>query len=807
MTSNMSWIDWLILCLPVCFVMFMGFYSRRYIRGVSDYLSCGRLCGRYVLNLGDIANALSIIGLLTFIEVRYKTGFALTFWGNLLVPLTIVLSLMGFCSYRFRETRAMSLGQFIEIRYGSYRLRIFAAALRSLAEMLANMIMPALAARFFIQMLNLPQHIFGIPTFDILIVFFLVLAITLICLGGTLALVITDTIQGMFLYPLLVCFIIFLLYKFSFTEQIMPVMADRAAGESFLNPFDISKFRDFNFFSQVVVVLYGALMNRANWLGAGADTSAKSAHEQKMAGLLGGWRSSIINVFYVLIAVGLITYLCHKDFAADANVARQTLVTRVADEIITDPTAKEKVIEQIKTIQPQIHNIGVDPAPSQEKNQDTTFLDNVRKTLTEDARVKAQAKLNAERNPDLSEEAFQEHSRRTIIDAEGKANDTFQQCRTLYNQLTLSVTMRQLLPTGLFGAFCLLLFLAMLSTDDTRIYSATLTISQDCILPFFKNGLSPEKHIRMIRIVAISIGVFFALGSHFMAQLDYIALFVSLACAMWVTGSGVVMTFGLYWKKGTRQGAWAALLSGMILSILYIIVQRNWADVFYPLLAKANLVNFTGKMLELLSRPFGDWIKWEMDAVKCPVNSYEFSFFTSVFALIMYVVTSLITCKEDYNMERMLHRGKYQDPNEPPKNVKVDWSLRNIFKNLIGITPEYTRGDKIIAYGIFFHSFIYAFVIMFIGTLAWNAVSPWDIGKWKWYFFVCFFAVPIAIAVISTFWFSIGGTKDLFRLFRDLKARTKVNTLDDGRVKGFVSLADIRDEEHPESNNDNTPEK
>ena len=42
----MTWYDWLILILPVCFVMYMGFRTRRYVRGVSDFLSAGRLCGR-----------------------------------------------------------------------------------------------------------------------------------------------------------------------------------------------------------------------------------------------------------------------------------------------------------------------------------------------------------------------------------------------------------------------------------------------------------------------------------------------------------------------------------------------------------------------------------------------------------------------------------------------------------------------------------------------------------------------------------------------------------------------------------------
>ena len=44
----MTWIDWAIILVPLCIVMFMGVYSRRYIRGVTDYLAAGRVCGRPV---------------------------------------------------------------------------------------------------------------------------------------------------------------------------------------------------------------------------------------------------------------------------------------------------------------------------------------------------------------------------------------------------------------------------------------------------------------------------------------------------------------------------------------------------------------------------------------------------------------------------------------------------------------------------------------------------------------------------------------------------------------------------------------
>ena len=77
-----------------------------------------------------------------------------------------------------------------------------------------------------------------------------------------------------------------------------------------------------------------------------------------------------------------------------------------------------------------------------------------------------------------------------------------------------------------------------------------------------------------------------------------------------------------------------------------------------------------------------------------------------------------------------------------------------------------------------------------MGVAIWNRFSPWPVAWWSRYFLVVNFGVPLAIAAITTVWFSIGGVRDLFRLFRDLENRKHVNTLDDGRVEGNVSLAD-----------------
>ena len=789
----MTWYDWLILILPVCFVMYMGFYTRRYVRGVSDFLSAGRLCGRYVISMGDVANSLSIIGLVGYIEMRYKTGFSVGFWSSVLAPLWIVLGLTGYIAYRFRETRAMSLGQFLEMRY-SRRFRIVAAGLRSLAEMLANMIMPAIAARFFIQMLDLPQtyHVLGLElsTYVSLMILFLTLAISLICFGGTLALVITDTIQGMILYPAIACFVVFLFWKFSVGGEIMPVMADRVAGESFINPYDISKLRDFNLFTVVIVAVYGTVMNRANWIGAGYSSAAKSPQEQKMAGLLGNWRNAIINVFYVLIAAALIAFLNHKNFASEANAVRKDLAVRVADAVFkntsddpsnADPHLREVVKAAVADVPAQVHEIGVDPPLSQDRNLDTAFLDVIHGALKDDARDRKTAELDAAG-------VVGEAREKALIDAEGKANDAFQRCRTLYYQQNLSVTMRALLPPGLFGLFALLLFLAMLSTDDTRIYSAALTLAQDVVLPLKKKPFTPRGHLWMIRIVSICIGVFFLAGSYWMKQMDYYNMFVVLVCAMWEGGAGAIMTFGLYTRVGTTAGAWTALVTSVSLSVSYVFVQLKWAETVYPAIAKAGLVESFDRALRWLSSPFEPYIHWQMDAVKCPVNAIEFNFFLSVLCVILYLGVSRLTCRKPFNLDRMLHRGKYGLGEK--REIKQKWTLRTVFSNLIGITPEYTRGDKAIAWGVFLYSFVYGFVLAFVGVVVWNVIHPWPVKWWCWYFVIQFFVIPCILACFTTVWFGVGGFFGLRQLFRDLAARKDTNDLDDGRVEGNMSLAD-----------------
>ena len=763
----MSVWDWLIVIIPTLFVLGMGLYSRRYLRDVTTFLSAGRVCGRYVISVGDVASSLSVIGLLSYVEIHYKTGFATAFWTAFLLPVGVVLGLFGYVTYRFRETKSQSIGQFIEMRY-SRKLRIFAAALRSISEMLANMIMPALAARFFIYFLDLPHQFqlfgFTISTFHLIMIICLFMAISIICMGGAMSIIITDTIQGFICYPMLVLFTIFVLVKFPWSTEMLPVMADRAPGESFIDAMDIAKLKDFNLFSLLILPFVTQLLQRASWIGAGSSsTAARSPHEQKMATLLGTWRQALGSIFYVLVAVALLVMLNHANHANEAHKIRLELADKIASEVIENKDMRAKVVASIKAMPVQKHIIGKEAPLAEGNDVDTKYLYTARNELSKGVDGKITKESTDAGMP------------------------VYQKFRTLYYQLMLPVTLRNMLPKGMMGLFCLLIVLLMISTDDTRIFSATITVSQDVILPLRKKKLTPREHMWMVRWVAIGIGVFFFLGSSFMSQLDYISLFVSLMCTMWLGGCGPMLILGLYSRFGTTIGAWTSLLTGVFMGIAGIFVQRNWAGIVYPWLRDSGLLEGVTNALTVISKPlpFIDWSKVVQE--RCPINSYEWYFITMMVTLILYIVVSFATCREKFNLDRMLHRGKYALDEQ--REIKSAWTWKNIFNKLIGITPEYSKGDKFVAWSYFVYSFIYRFGLTFILVLVWNAITPWTIELWSWYFLITILIVPGVMAAVTAVWFAIGGVIDLRRMFIDLETRT-INELDDGRVEGNMSLAD-----------------
>jgi hypothetical protein len=275
--------------------------------------------------------------------------------------------------------------------------------------------------------------------------------------------------------------------------------------------------------------------------------------------------------------------------------------------------------------------------------------------------------------------------------------------------------------------------------------------------------------------------------SLFFVQLDYIMMFIVIMTGLWLGGAGPVMVFGLYSRFGNSVGAFGSIIFGSGLSLAGLLLQRNWAESVYPWLDSNDWVQPIGNFLETVSGPFHPYVVWEMNAVKFPINSYELYFMAMMSGILAYIIGSALTQRKPYNLDRLLHRGEYDIANEYKPPFK--WTVRNALQKLVGITPEYSLGDKVIAWSVVTYAIIYKFGLCFVGVLIWNMISPWSSSQWSTYFLVTSLWVTGILGIVSTVWFFLGGIIDIRKLFRDLAARID-DPLDNGMVEGNVSLAD-----------------
>jgi SSS family solute:Na+ symporter len=322
-------------------------------------------------------------------------------------------------------------------------------------------------------------------------------------------------------------------------------------------------------------------------------------------------------------------------------------------------------------------------------------------------------------------------------------------------QMTIPVAVSYFLPTGVKDVFCMILFLEMAGGTANRSQSWASIIIQDVIVPLRKKTFSPEKHLFLLKISIMGVLLYFFLFGALFHQTQYIIMWFTVAGAIFLGGAGSVIMGGLYWKKGTNAAAWAALLIGSTLAVSGILAEQIYPKTF-------------------------------------PLNGVQVSFIASLTSIATYIVVSLLTCRQDFDMDRMLHRGKYEVIKKLTGEETKEYKTDNLLLRAIGIDKDFSIGDRWIATSLFVWMFFWL-VVFIVGTI-WNLMSPWPLHVWWSYWHITAIGIPIAITVVTAVWFTWGGTRDIFRLFRRLK-REKINVLDNGMVIGHRNAADLALEE------------
>ncbi|MBR7104917.1 MAG: sodium:solute symporter [Lentisphaeria bacterium] len=340
--QGMMPLDWGIIITMIVALIAILIYCNRFMRNAADFLAASRCAGRYVLSIAEGVAGFAVVSSVATFEMFYEAGFTSTWWSMLTSPITLILSLTGYVTYRFRETRCFTLSQFFEVRY-SRKFRVVTGIITWLSGIVNYGIFPAVSVRFFMYFCRFPKSFcfLGVnwDTYAVLLTFAIGIAVYFTICGGQIAIMVTDFIQGVFCNAAFLVFILFIfrlgnwdvtggLISWQQIEESLCIIT----GKSQVDPFSTNRIGDFNFW-YYMIGLFTTLYSRGAWQGSmGYAAAAKNPHERKMAGVLAGWRGQAQWLMIMLFPLAVIVLLNHVDFGETA-----TQINAVLDQYKSDP--------------------------------------------------------------------------------------------------------------------------------------------------------------------------------------------------------------------------------------------------------------------------------------------------------------------------------------------------------------------------------------------------------------------------------------------------------------------------------------
>ncbi|MGA1223276.1 MAG: sodium:solute symporter family protein [Phycisphaerales bacterium] len=672
---RMTLIDWLIPAALLATLVAFALRTNRHAKSVAGFLAGNRCAGRYLVCVAYNMAQVGIISLVWFFQQYYDAGYTSIWWGLVENPLMIVIALTGWVAYRYRETRALTLAQFLEMRY-SRPFRVFCGFVAFVAGVLNYAIFPAVSARFLIWICGLPPSftMFGgeIETFPAVMVALLSTAIFFVFIGGQISVMVTDFLQGVFCNITFLVVMLYLLTHFGW-DRIGETLLAQPEGRSMLDPLGIGQESQFNAWYWLISAFILFYTMRA-WQGdQGYNAAAITPHEAKMATVLSGWRWRVLMLVALVIPICMKVFLSHPDFAADAAPVLGQMA-----ELETD-------------------------------------------ALRAEARV----------------------------------------------PLALGLV----LPAGILGMFVAAMIGAYLSTDDTYLHSWATIFVQDVALPvralFTDRPLPARTHILLVKGMILAIAVFAFLWGLYYRPNQYVAMWASLTGSVFVAGAGSAIIGGLYWSRGTTRAAWLSMLTGVGVSAFGILAKDGyWA---FEWVFGADAV--PAWIAEVHSNA---WISGQV-----------LTFAAMASAIAVYVGTSLAQRAPRFDLDRLLYRGKYRallPESERDYRVEHDTNLPQ-WMRAIGFSREFSRADTWITSATVLWPLVFTIVFV-VGTVAAIAAKAADapISEEAWLvFWEAWTWLVLATGCVIVVWFTVGGVRDLRRMYAHLE-RYAADARDDGSV-------------------------
>ena len=719
MHTTMHGLDWTIVIGCVGLLTWFSLRTVRYMKGVADFLAANRSAGRYMLTMAASATGLGAISAVAYFEQYSAAGFPTIWWLWMTVPAGVILALTGWVVYRFRETRCLTLAQFFEVRY-SRSFRIYAGIIVWLSGLLNFGIFPYVASNFFVYFCGLPVTF---PLFGAAIPTYWPIMLL------TTGLALVYTVVGGQITVMV-------------TDCLQGIVC--SAGLMVLCVFLLSQYT----WTDVVATMRDAPVRAAR-----AELQEQARVKQL------AWDEAVKQ--------GM------SDSAAEREKEYRELAAKAEDEAMVAEEARGKsmlnpfdtgrvahfgfffflilVFNQFYGMMSwqggsAYQSSGVSP---HEQKMGQVIFPWVYAIRLVGLMLLSICALTFLTHPSF---AAQSAEARQALEAL-KSGDTPQ----LAVQQRVPIALSYMLPTGLRGFFCVMMVFLLITTQDTYMHSWGTIFIQDVVMPFRKGPLTPKQHVNWLRWSIVGVGVFAVVFACLYKPTEFIQMYFAITGAV-ISGLGCAIVGGLYWKRGGTLAAYVAMGLGAVLAVTRIVLKR-FSDEIAAIPEKGALLRF---------------VHWQ----NAEVTGQVVWFWIMILCIVAYIVLSLLLVRKPFDLDRMLNRGKYDvrgEHKQAADGIKVAWL------KVVGITEEFTRFDRFLALALVVWNGIWA--ALFFGVAAYHfLLRPIPMEWWATFWRVWVF-IQIAVGVPATVWFTIGGLRDMKRVFHRL-ATVRRDERDDGRVVG-----------------------
>ncbi|MCA9175780.1 MAG: hypothetical protein KDB14_14945 [Planctomycetales bacterium] len=176
----------------------------------------------------------------------------------------------------------------------------------------------------------------------------------------------------------------------------------------------------------------------------------------------------------------------------------------------------------------------------------------------------------------------------------------------------MPATLGAIVPTGVLGLLVAGLLAAFMSTHDSYLLCWSSVISRDVIGPLSRRKRLDREEIRDTRWSVVCIGAFLMFWGIWYKLPNSVWNYMAVSGTIYLSGAGVALLGGIYWRGASTAGAWAALLAGLLAIVgLFLdpinawLVNRQWPPLTGPVVGLFNYA-FCAAVFVLFSWWFPD---------------------------------------------------------------------------------------------------------------------------------------------------------------------------------------------------------